>query len=77
MCIERGFYEELLEQPVPAIIEGDMLNECLSILKTGKSPLTFPLTAHWRAYLHLFTLQSLSLSNRLHIFSSSVISSRS
>ena len=42
MCTEKGFHEQLLEQPVPAMVEGDMLMECLSILKIGKSPLTFP-----------------------------------
>lgn len=42
MCTEGGFQEQMLEHSVPAIMEGDMLNECLSILKMGRSPLTFP-----------------------------------
>ena len=42
MCTEGGFHEQMLEHSVPAIMEGDMLNECLSILKMGRSPLTFP-----------------------------------
>jgi pre-mRNA-splicing factor ATP-dependent RNA helicase DHX15/PRP43 len=42
MCTEGGFHEQLLEHSVPAIKEGDMLSECLSILKMGQSPLTFP-----------------------------------
>ena len=42
MCTERGFQEQLLEHSVPAIKEGDMLTECLNILKMGQSPLTFP-----------------------------------
>jgi pre-mRNA-splicing factor ATP-dependent RNA helicase DHX15/PRP43 len=42
MCTEGGFHEQLSEHSVPAIMEGDMLNECLNILKMGRSPLTFP-----------------------------------
>ncbi|KAK1811937.1 DEAH-box ATP-dependent RNA helicase prp43 [Friedmanniomyces endolithicus] len=42
MCTEGGFHEQMLEHSVPAIIEGDMLRECLDILKMGRSPLTFP-----------------------------------
>jgi pre-mRNA-splicing factor ATP-dependent RNA helicase DHX15/PRP43 len=42
MCTEGGFQEQMLEHSVPAIMEGDMLSECLSILKMGRSPLTFP-----------------------------------
>jgi pre-mRNA-splicing factor ATP-dependent RNA helicase DHX15/PRP43 len=41
MCTEGGFQEQMLEHSVPAIMEGDMLNECLSILKMGRRPLTF------------------------------------
>lgn len=41
MCTERGYHEGLVEHSVPQVMEGDMLNECLTILKLGHDPLTF------------------------------------
>ena len=42
MCTRDGFNEQLSEQPVPAILEGDMLSEVLDILKMKLNPLDFP-----------------------------------
>ena len=42
MCTQGGFQENLMEHSVPAIMEGDMLQECLHILKMDRNPLDFP-----------------------------------
>ncbi|KAK1070891.1 DEAH-box ATP-dependent RNA helicase prp43 [Friedmanniomyces endolithicus] len=42
MCTERGFNDQILDHSVAAILEDDMLGPCLSILKMGYNPRTFP-----------------------------------
>ena len=42
MYTEGGFHRDMLEHPVAAILEGDMISECLTILAIGENPLTFP-----------------------------------
>ncbi|KAL9106819.1 MAG: hypothetical protein Q9227_008241 [Pyrenula ochraceoflavens] len=42
MCTETGFHEQLSEHSVPAILEGDMVSECLDILMMQRSPINFP-----------------------------------
>ncbi|KAI4717882.1 pre-mRNA-splicing factor ATP-dependent RNA helicase PRP43 [Aureobasidium sp. EXF-10727] len=41
MCTERGYHEGLVEHSVPQVMQGDLLSECLTILKLGHDPLTF------------------------------------
>jgi pre-mRNA-splicing factor ATP-dependent RNA helicase DHX15/PRP43 len=41
MCTERGFHEDLVEHSVPQVLQGDMLSECLTIIKLGHDPITF------------------------------------
>ena len=45
MCTQGGFQQDLMEHSVPAIMEGDMLQECLHILKMDRNPLDFPYIA--------------------------------
>lgn len=41
MCTERGYQEDLIEYSVPHFLQGDMLKECLTIMKLGHNPATF------------------------------------
>jgi pre-mRNA-splicing factor ATP-dependent RNA helicase DHX15/PRP43 len=41
MCTERGYQEDLVEHAIPQVLQGDMLSECLTILKLGHNPITF------------------------------------
>jgi pre-mRNA-splicing factor ATP-dependent RNA helicase DHX15/PRP43 len=40
-CTERGYQEDLVEHAIPQVLQGDMLSECLTILKLGHNPITF------------------------------------
>jgi pre-mRNA-splicing factor ATP-dependent RNA helicase DHX15/PRP43 len=42
MYTEGGYHRDMLEHPVAAIREGDMIAECITILAIGENPLTFP-----------------------------------
>lgn len=44
LCTETGF-SELAEHTVPSMQHGDMIQECLTILKMGHDPLNFPYMA--------------------------------
>jgi pre-mRNA-splicing factor ATP-dependent RNA helicase DHX15/PRP43 len=42
MCTETGYHTALTDYTVPEIQNGDMLSECLDIVKIGRDPLKFP-----------------------------------
>jgi pre-mRNA-splicing factor ATP-dependent RNA helicase DHX15/PRP43 len=42
MYTEGGYHRDMLEHPVAAIKEGDMVAECITILAIGENPVTFP-----------------------------------
>jgi pre-mRNA-splicing factor ATP-dependent RNA helicase DHX15/PRP43 len=41
MCTEKGYHEDLIEHSVPQALQGDMLRECLTIMKLGHDPISF------------------------------------
>ncbi|KAI7152027.1 putative pre-mRNA-splicing factor ATP-dependent RNA helicase [Hortaea werneckii] len=42
MCTETGYNTQLTDYTVPDIQNGDMLRECLDILRMGRHPINFP-----------------------------------
>ncbi|KAI6800581.1 P-loop containing nucleoside triphosphate hydrolase protein [Hortaea werneckii] len=42
MCTETGYNTQLTDHTVPDILNGDMLRECLDILRMGRNPISFP-----------------------------------
>lgn len=41
MCTEIGYHAQLTDFTVPEIQNGDMLQECLDIIRIGRNPITF------------------------------------
>lgn len=42
MCTQNGFHAQLTEHAIPEMSQGDMIRECLDILKMGRNPINFP-----------------------------------